>query len=354
MKSLLLQPTSHPKSKTTFLHLIIIALTLLTACADKSTDTQAPQRQRMTNQHSNTHLDNGIKNPTAPQDELIKYYNSSNYQAIFDMYHDDLKTVLPKDKNHQLFTELKSELGNLNEIQNILDSLYLAKFDKGNLMITMEFDNNNQISMLELQPDYTQSANNQLTTYPKAISTSLFHTLQYLPNQSQIAIAVTDNDKTDYYGAIRQDNAIKPTDNKSKIFEIGSITKVFTATILADMVTNHQIKLNDTINAYYPELKDKAPISLISLANHTSGLPRLPTNLNPKNHNNPYADYDEAKLSHYLQNELTLGEKSLNYSNIGYGLLGDTLSRIAKQPFDKLIQKNIFDKIEITISMKTI
>src|SRR5689334_15129807 len=80
------------------------------------------------------------------------------------------------------------------------------------------------------------------------------------------------------------------------IFEIGSITKVFTCILLADMVLRGEMKLEDPISIYLPKIV-KAPtrnskdITLLDLATHTSGLPRMPTNFKPKDAKNPFADY---------------------------------------------------------------
>ena len=67
--------------------------------------------------------------------------------------------------------------------------------------------------------------------------------------------------------------------NYQSIFEIGSITKVFTANLLAKAVIDNKVKLNENINDYLNiKFKNDISISFKSLANHTSGLPRMPTN----------------------------------------------------------------------------
>src|SRR6185437_13514122 len=84
--------------------------------------------------------------------------------------------------------------------------------------------------------------------------------------------------------------------NGDTVFEIGSVTKVFTSLLLADMVQRGEVALTDPVAKYLPP-QVKVPerggkkITLVDLATHTSGLPRLPTNLKPRDPNNPYADY---------------------------------------------------------------
>src|SRR5438067_6153489 len=79
------------------------------------------------------------------------------------------------------------------------------------------------------------------------------------------------------------------------IFEIGSITKVFTSLVLADMVNRKEVALDDPAAKYLPE-NVKMPersgksITVLDLSSHSSGLPSLPSNLKPKDLRNPYAD----------------------------------------------------------------
>jgi len=77
------------------------------------------------------------------------------------------------------------------------------------------------------------------------------------------------------------------------IFEIGSVTKVFTSLALADMVQRKQVSLDDPPAKYLPE-RVKMPersgksITLHDLSTHTSGLPSLPGNMKPKDLRNPF------------------------------------------------------------------
>lgn len=80
------------------------------------------------------------------------------------------------------------------------------------------------------------------------------------------------------------------------IFEIGSVSKVFTSLLLADMVNRNQVTLDDPVAKYLPDdvtlpARSGKVITLLELSTHSSGLPRLPTNLKPKDPRNPYAGY---------------------------------------------------------------
>jgi serine-type D-Ala-D-Ala carboxypeptidase/endopeptidase len=110
-----------------------------------------------------------------------------------------------------------------------------------------------------------------------------------------------------------------------------------------------------------PERNGKQ-ITLIDLATHTSGLPRLPTNLKPKDPANPYADYSVDQLYQFLSSyQLTrdIGSQ-YEYSNLGAGLLGLALSRRAGTDYETLVQSRICDplgmkdtRITLTPEMKT-
>lgn len=89
------------------------------------------------------------------------------------------------------------------------------------------------------------------------------------------------------------------------VFEIGSVTKVFTSLLLADAVQRGEVALTDPVSKYLPP-NVKVPehggekITLVDLATHTSGLPSLPSNIHPKDRNNPYADYTVEQLYEFL------------------------------------------------------
>lgn len=185
-------------------------------------------------------------------------------------------------------------------------------------------------------------------------SQNIFAETKDFPNNTQLAIAIIHNGTTKFYGIKRVNDTILTIDNHDNVFEIGSISKVFTATLLADMVVNNQLGLDDNINDYLEwPLKGGVKITFKQLSNHTSGLPRLPTNLllDSVDLENPYKDYDDLKLKQYLTQDLQLnqnpGEKS-EYSNLGVGLLGYVLSEIDSTSYENLLQTKILTKYNMT------
>jgi len=127
------------------------------------------------------------------------------------------------------------------------------------------------------------------------------------------------------------------------VFEIGSITQVFTTLALADKVAKGEMLLKDPIEKYLPKVKvpefKGKKISVGHLATHSSGLPKFPTNFNPQNINNPYSDYTLDLLYHFLSlHVLTRAPgTALEYSHIGMGLLGHILSLQSDISYEALL-----------------
>ena len=152
------------------------------------------------------------------------------------------------------------------------------------------------------------------------------------------------------YGAVAKDRSDAPDGNT--VFEIGSVTKVFTSLLLADMVERGEVRLDEPVADLLPKTV-KVPshngrqITLLDLSTQSSGLPRLPANLLPADFTNPYADYTPAKLYEFLSGyTLTRdpGEK-YEYSNLGAGLLGYALALNARMSYEELLSKRILDPI---------
>ena len=140
------------------------------------------------------------------------------------------------------------------------------------------------------------------------------------------------------------------------VFEIGSVTKTFTATLLASAVESGRDTLDEPVAKLLPGFSIPArggkQITLGNLAEQRSGLPRLPTNLHPADPDNPYAGYDAAKLEAFLAGyKLTRDPGSrYEYSNLGVGLLGYALARQRGTTYGKLLQSGILQPLGMSLS----
>jgi CubicO group peptidase (beta-lactamase class C family) len=170
--------------------------------------------------------------------------------------------------------------------------------------------------------------------------------------KSGIVVGIIDEhgSKVIAYGN-SDDSAVKPV-NGDTVFEIGSVTKVFTTLLLADMVDRGQVKLDDAIGKFLPATvklpsRNGRQITLLDLATHTSGLPRLPGDMSTIymlfHGDNPYAAYGTDQLYDFLSHyELTrdIGAQ-YEYSNLGMGLLGHILTIEAGVDYEKLVVNHI-------------
>ena len=154
------------------------------------------------------------------------------------------------------------------------------------------------------------------------------------------------------YGRARDDSAQPPTERTR--FELGSLTKVFTATLLAEMVDRGEVTLEARLGDLLPEVAADGPraITLLDLATHRSGLPRLQRSVTRAlvrrslAHEDPRADPYTQVTAEQLVHDVGLsrgrtpGER-FHYSNFGFALLGLALSRAAGAPYEKLIVDRI-------------
>jgi CubicO group peptidase (beta-lactamase class C family) len=133
-------------------------------------------------------------------------------------------------------------------------------------------------------------------------------------------------------------------------YELGSVTKVLTALLMAQLSTDGRLKFADPLGSYFPGLPDHLrEITLVQLASHTSGLPRLPPDLKLGLRGrlewpNPYSHFTDDRLLDSLARvtprTLAAPNKVL-YSNFGYALLGLALSKAANEPFESAMCRRV-------------
>jgi serine-type D-Ala-D-Ala carboxypeptidase/endopeptidase len=163
-----------------------------------------------------------------------------------------------------------------------------------------------------------------------------------------IVVGVIEGDKDTIfsYGTVSRDSQEAP-DGKT-VFEIGSVSKTFTALLLAVLAVEGRVNLDDPVRKFLPDSvtvprKGKREITLSDLATHISGLPRMPDNVEPEDPRNPYADYTAEKMYRYLSTyQLPRAPGEIyEYSNLGSGLLGHALARREKKDFEVLVREMI-------------
>lgn len=134
--------------------------------------------------------------------------------------------------------------------------------------------------------------------------------------------------------------------NAQTRYEIGSNTKTMVAYLLARAIADGKVKADATLNDYWATAPDD--ITLVQLATHHSGLPRLPENLllEEGSYHDPYAHYGRQQMQEAL-GSVTPGEKTYLYSNFGFGVLGETLAINADTDFANLLQEELLAPLQM-------
>jgi CubicO group peptidase (beta-lactamase class C family) len=139
------------------------------------------------------------------------------------------------------------------------------------------------------------------------------------------------------YGAAKPDS----------LFEIGSITKTFTGLLLAQMAVQGRLDLRDPVRDLLPPGNAGSTvgfeITLVDLATHQSGLPRMPDNPGPGDEREKYANYHASDLYDFVKRHGL--RKPTNpqflYSNLGFTVLGAALANRARSSYPELLQREI-------------
>jgi CubicO group peptidase (beta-lactamase class C family) len=147
--------------------------------------------------------------------------------------------------------------------------------------------------------------------------------------------------------------------DSTTLFEIGSITKVFTALLLADMANKGEVSLDDPAAKYLPaghRMPERGgrPITLTDLATHRSGLPSMADDMWPISHpDGQFADYTEDRLLAFLDRHQLAREPGaqFEYSNLGMGLVGYLLTRVAKSDYETLVRTRITGPLRMKDTM---
>ena len=170
-----------------------------------------------------------------------------------------------------------------------------------------------------------------------------------------IVVGITQPNETTVvaYGKIGLDDKRAVTGDT--VFDIGSITKVFTALLLTDMVQHHEVALDDPASKYLPAARVTMPIrngreiTLADLATHTSGLPLRPSNLVSTDPLNKYARYSTDALFAFLSSYKLPRDpgSQYEYSNVGFGLLGQVLSLRTGENYSDLLRDRITGPLEM-------
>ena len=169
-----------------------------------------------------------------------------------------------------------------------------------------------------------------------------------------LVFGVVDGDKSEVVAFGKLGDGKAP--DGDTVYEIGSVTKTFTATLLAQAVLSGRVTLDTPVAQLLPDFKIPSrggkQITLDELATQHSGLPRMPSNFQLKDPANPFADYDAAKLKAFLAGyELRRDpDAAYEYSNLGFGLLGYALAQLNHTTYRAMTEEEILKPLGMTMS----
>jgi CubicO group peptidase (beta-lactamase class C family) len=290
--------------------------------------------------------------------QVKKYFNDQRVDSIYMLTSDAFKAKITYAQFDTVITKQLLPLGQIGQSTlvtffNNKIATYKLVFNGFVLQLTMSIDEHSKLDYFRFIP-YTKpegvkqglvaTSNPMKADMDKKVDTIVRPYIQK-GNTVGLSIGIYKGGVTSTYnyGETARANNNLPT--SGTIYEIGSITKTFTTALLAWYVNEGKLKLTDTITRYLPDSVAANPalqgVTVVTLSNHTSGLPNLPDNFyaNSPDTINPYKDYSQQMLFAYLKNckpGSVPGEKYV-YSNLGMALLGVILEKVSGENYGQMI-----------------
>ena len=211
--------------------------------------------------------------------------------------------------------------------------------------------------LLSSLPASTESSSFEITDNLKQV----IRTLVDNKTNAAMVIGLVDANGTQFYGYGKTSNATNATTvNENTLFDIGSITKTFTTTLLDDMVSRGIVKLDDPIEKYLPPTVrvptyNGSEMTLEHLATHTSGLPDYPPNLQVSNITT-YPNYTREQMYQSLSKVILTRPPGshFQYSDFGMALLGDILSSKVGMPYEQIVTDRILNVLGMNTTRITL
>src|SRR6266511_4034106 len=198
------------------------------------------------------------------------------------------------------------------------------------------------------------SVHSSAEEFTNAIQAFLQQRVEVEKRDVGIVVGIVDEHGSRVISCGKMDNGTDDEVNGDTLFDIASITKPFTGLLLQDMIERGEMKLDDPVAKYLPNsvrmpARNGKEISLLHLATHTSGLPHIAPNLDPKRADQSFADYTVEELNAFLSGyQLTRdpGTK-FEYSSLGAGLLGHVIALKAGTNYESLVVDRICRQLKM-------
>ncbi|MBE7168957.1 MAG: serine hydrolase [Williamsia sp.] len=304
---------------------------------------------------------------------VVNYLNAQEGDKVFSMLNEGFQKMVPLDKftatNQKILYPRGKMQVKFEAYENGLNR-YKALFSRDSLSYSIGVDPSGKIASMFFGPYFDKFkkrdqvlTNNPISTLLDKLVDSAARPYASLEVNCGLSIGILKDGKTYFYnyGETRRGNKQLPDEHT--LFEIGSITKTFTATLLADAVNSGKIRLDDPVSKYLPDSVppiqfEGVPATIRMLSNHTSGIPRDPSNMaatitNPAD---PSSNYDINHLySFYKMLKLKRRPGTrFEYSNVGVATLAVILENLYQKGFEELVTEKILKPLNMTETMQFI
>lgn len=295
-----------------------------------------------------------------------KYLNEKAVDSMYGLTGEQFRKQIKPDMFRDVSNNNLFPLGAIKEasFERIAGkiSIYKAVFASTTLSMIVGLDSLGKLEAFAFRPYVDESArktsavgsNNPLATaQDKMVDSVAMGYMRRLPPVG-LSVGILRDGKTFFYGYGETVKGNGKIPDAGTLFEIGSISKTFTATMLGMAVGEGKLKLDDPVNRYLP---DSIPLlqyqgkaaTIRTLSNHTSGIPRMPGNFQATvvNGKDPYANYTIGDLYRFLH-ELKLGREpgsEFEYSNTAVGLLGTILQRMYGKNYEQLLLTDVAEPL---------
>jgi CubicO group peptidase (beta-lactamase class C family) len=302
--------------------------------------------------------------------QLIKrYFNAKQIDSLYGLMAPSFTKMVSKEALEQGLVTQLAPMGLIGDFDFISHkngvSKYKTKMMAGITLQTMVgIDEDGMVSTFAMQPYKDDATPKRTTLYSdNALKTALDSVVDkaardYMMDSitAGLSVAVHWQGKDYYYNYGEADKQSGKKANLETVYEIGSITKTMVGFLLAKAAVEKKLDLNVPFTQYLPDsvAKNEAlgKITLTHLANHTSGLPRLPVDLFSTpglKQEDPYAHYtDDMMMKGLSQIKPTRAPgEQYEYSNYAFGILGTILGRVYQNNFEKLAMQSVFQPMKM-------
>jgi CubicO group peptidase (beta-lactamase class C family) len=289
---------------------------------------------------------------------IKKYFNNKAYDSLYLLTGPTFHSRVSAGSFKSIAELEYPPMGNMENIvfegHSQGTAWYKVIFPSNSLLLIVSLDANNKLQFYRLKQgkrNYKLSSSNRLKSDIDKIVDNVAHGYMLQQNTVGMSIGILKDGKSYFYGYGETAKGSGRIPDQTTVFEIASVTKTFTATLLAIAIEQGRARLDDPVNKYLP---DSIPLLqynnrkaiLSDLVNHTSGIPFMPANfdsavVDPLHHPNSF--YSTENLYSFLKHLQLSWEPGTKYrySNAAFGVLAVILQRIYNESYEKLLLRAI-------------